>query len=348
LLTEVYRKYLASPILAKGVVLVDLPGVTDGNALRVNCANRYLRQCDHVIVVANLDRATDDSGLEKYALEVIRRKRFGKLSLALTRSDIIDEDECRRLRLGPREQEHLQSLHYQEQDVKNEMQKLKTLRYSASAPDFYEEFEKKRGLYEYMKRHVQYRRTDILATTRNIKICTYLQDWYRGITKDPNPLPIFCVSSKINMEHLRGYPVAAFPKLSLEMTGIPALRYHILSLAAKSGKVEQFQRHCVFIRVLLNEMELSCIGSRPMMKRDHLLKILLEVQMNQNHFQALTSDLMKTAVVPVVAKFNTAMDAWLSFAEKFREKLSSVSSSWSLLSVALTFLSITPMGSWRF
>ncbi|KAL5444628.1 hypothetical protein PMIN06_008368 [Paraphaeosphaeria minitans] len=118
---------------------------------------------------------------------------------------------------------------------------------------------------------------------RNKKIRTSLQDWYRGITKDPNDLPIFRVSSKANTEHVRGHAATAVPRLSVGMTEIPALRSHILSLAAKSGKVEQFQRHCMFIRVLSNEMELACIGARPMMKRDHLLKILLDIQIGPDY-----------------------------------------------------------------
>ncbi|KAL1594580.1 hypothetical protein SLS60_010341 [Paraconiothyrium brasiliense] len=291
------RKYLANPILSKGVVFVDLPGITDSNNARVNCAHRYLRQCDHVIVVANLDRAMDDSGLEKYALEVTRRKRHGKLTLALTRSDVIDEDECRRLKLSPRQKEHLQSLDCLEQDLKDEVRKTKTLKYSADTPVAYEEFEKKRGLHEYLKKHIQSSRIKIFATARNTHVRTTLQ------------------ACKVNMEHVRGYPTSEVPRMSVGMTEIPALRSHILSLAAKAGKVEQFQRHCVFICVLLNEMELSCIGSKPMMKRDHLLTILLDVQMNQTHFQTLTTDFKKTFEAPVIAKFNVAMATWLEAAK---------------------------------
>ncbi|KAF2449112.1 hypothetical protein P171DRAFT_480221 [Karstenula rhodostoma CBS 690.94] len=241
----------------------------------------------------------------------------------LTIRHIIDEDECRRLKLDPRNQQHLQSLHHLEQNVKDEMQQLtKALKTPVNA-DFYEELMKKRGLYEYLNKYIQYSRTRIFATTRNTKIRKSLQDWYRGRTKEPNPLHIFCVSSKVNMEHVRGYAAAEFPRLSLAMTEIPALRSHIFSLAAKSSRVEQFQRHCVFIRVLLHEMELSCLGSRPMMKRDHLLKILLDVQMKQDHFEVLMADFVKNSVTPVVAKIDASTDAWLAVAQGFCKKWSS-------------------------
>ncbi|KAF1967096.1 hypothetical protein BU23DRAFT_603095 [Bimuria novae-zelandiae CBS 107.79] len=279
---------------AKGNVLVDLPGVTDGNALRVNCANRYLRTCDRVIVVANLDRATDDSGVEKYDLEVVRRKRHGKLSLALTRSDVIDEDECKRLSLEPRQEEHLRSLAHFGEEVEDELRKLRKPIYSAGPLEFYEEFEKKRGLYEYFTKHILYR---------------FAKSYKAGIVEEQKT----STSSRYFVSPAR---------LSPRMTEIPDLRSHIFSLAARSGKVEQFERHCVSMRVLLNEMELSCIDSRPMMKRDHLLKILLEVQMEQNHFDGFTADLMNTTVAPVLTKLDAAVEPFLVVAESLCNKWS--------------------------
>ena len=66
----------------------------------------------------------------------------------VTARQVIDEDECKRLKFGPRQQEHLRSLDYFAQDVKAEVQKLKTLKCPVGASDFYEELENKRGLYE--------------------------------------------------------------------------------------------------------------------------------------------------------------------------------------------------------
>lgn len=82
------RVFMNHPLLRDNFTWVDCPGVTDSNILRVDCANKILRKCDYVIVVANMDRAVDDSNLQRQALDVSRRKRHGKLILALTRSDV--------------------------------------------------------------------------------------------------------------------------------------------------------------------------------------------------------------------------------------------------------------------
>lgn len=83
-----FRIYLSNPLLSKGIVLVDIPGVSDSNVLRVNTARSYLRKCDHVIIVGNIERATDDQGIKKLLREVVDRKRYERVALALTRSDV--------------------------------------------------------------------------------------------------------------------------------------------------------------------------------------------------------------------------------------------------------------------
>lgn len=104
--------------------------------------------------------------------------------------------------------------------------------------------------------------------------------------------------------------------MSLDTTEIPALRKYIFTMAGKSGKVAAFQRHCIGIRLLLSEMQLSCIGSKPMMKRDHLLMIWTKLRMgSDSHFGALKDELVKTSVNPIVAKFDSAADGWLTITE---------------------------------
>lgn len=109
---------------------------------------------------------------------------------------------------------------------------------------------------------------------RNAKVRKTLQDWYRTKTNDPQELPVFCVSSKCYMEHIRGFSPVEPPLLSATMTEIPHVRSYLFSLANKAGKVDILKHYCAQVRSLLNQMELSCIGFKPMMKRDHLLKIV--------------------------------------------------------------------------
>lgn len=50
----------AAPVLARGVALVDLPGVLDANAARAAIARDYLKLCDRVFVVAPIKRVATD------------------------------------------------------------------------------------------------------------------------------------------------------------------------------------------------------------------------------------------------------------------------------------------------
>jgi hypothetical protein len=49
-----------SAALSSGAILVDLPGVADGNAARSNIARNYLKNCKFIWIVAPVTRAVDD------------------------------------------------------------------------------------------------------------------------------------------------------------------------------------------------------------------------------------------------------------------------------------------------
>lgn len=170
------------------------------------------------------------------------------------------------------------------------------------------------------------RRTAILVRVRNTTIRNKLQSWYLEATKDPNELPVFCVSSKLYIKHVEGFDASEAPRMSVDMTEIPAVRSHMFSLIARSGKLEAFQRHCIGIRLLLSQMQMSCIGSKPMMKRDHLLETLRKLKKDYSHqLKGLVKDIFKNSGDPIVSRFDTAADSWFSSAEKLCQKFSSVS-----------------------
>ncbi|KZW02739.1 hypothetical protein EXIGLDRAFT_703514 [Exidia glandulosa HHB12029] len=52
-------------LLEHGVVLVDLPGTMDRDAARATMYKKYLQHCDHIVLVANSQRAASDGMFEK-------------------------------------------------------------------------------------------------------------------------------------------------------------------------------------------------------------------------------------------------------------------------------------------
>lgn len=74
-LIRVVKLYLKKDILINGLVLVDLPGVGDSNAGRRKVGTDYLKNLDHVIVVARILRAVDD-GVARDLLNESFQKRL--------------------------------------------------------------------------------------------------------------------------------------------------------------------------------------------------------------------------------------------------------------------------------
>ncbi|KAF9700954.1 hypothetical protein EKO04_000363 [Ascochyta lentis] len=59
-LIKVVKIYTKAPALSTGAVIVDLPGVHDSNAARAAVAQRYIKQCTGLWIVAPITRAVDD------------------------------------------------------------------------------------------------------------------------------------------------------------------------------------------------------------------------------------------------------------------------------------------------
>jgi hypothetical protein len=138
------------------------------------------------------------------------------------------------------------------------------------------ELKKKKKLYELHLQHVEYLKKQIAVAARNRQITNELQSFYRRDTKDSNDLRVFCISSEQYLQHLQPYSPLVPPTLPLHLTGLPDLRYFIQSLPAKSGRADALVHHCLnVVPGVLNAITLSCTGFKPMLKREHLNKIIL-------------------------------------------------------------------------
>ncbi|KAF1952573.1 hypothetical protein CC80DRAFT_176931 [Byssothecium circinans] len=313
------RKSLFNPILAKGIMLVDLPDISDSDQQRVRLTAIYFKHCHQAIVVHSIERAEDDRHLEEIILDIYRRKRSGSVAVVLSRSDDVEREP--RMKYTPQQQAHLDSLDLYEDEVET---KLKTMRkrsrieYDARQ---YSELMNKEGLLQYLLKHAKTRYIEILVQARNDKVRTNLQAWYRSATSDPSQLQVFCVSSKCYMAHVKGTSPLE-PLLSVAMTEIPLVRSYLFQLAGNGGKVNALRHHYVQIRSLLSQMELSCNGFKPMMKRDHLLKMVAVAQKGVGKsFDTVHQELYKSSITPIVVKFSTE-DSWSEKAGVLCEKWS--------------------------
>ncbi|XP_068789696.1 uncharacterized protein [Struthio camelus] len=85
-------------VLKTGAVLVDLPGIRDSNAARDNAAKEYLKNCNAVWVVANINRAVDDKTAKEMLNINLRRQllmdgQYGRLAFVCTKTDAFNVSE---------------------------------------------------------------------------------------------------------------------------------------------------------------------------------------------------------------------------------------------------------------
>lgn len=73
-LIKVVKIYTKAAALSTGAVVVDLPGVHDSNAARAAVAERYMKQCSGLWIVAPINRAVDDKAAKNLLGDSFKRQ----------------------------------------------------------------------------------------------------------------------------------------------------------------------------------------------------------------------------------------------------------------------------------
>ena len=73
-LIKVVRIYVQAAALETGAVIVDLPGVHDSNQARAAVAQRYMKACTGLWIVAPITRAVDDKSAKTLLGESFKRQ----------------------------------------------------------------------------------------------------------------------------------------------------------------------------------------------------------------------------------------------------------------------------------
>lgn len=84
------KVWCRSPALATGVILVDLPGVSDSNAARNAVAQDYIKDCNYLWIAAPISRAINDKvakgAVPLYKMTFIYNNKVDALIIILIRS----------------------------------------------------------------------------------------------------------------------------------------------------------------------------------------------------------------------------------------------------------------------
>ncbi|KAH0425848.1 hypothetical protein CcaCcLH18_10717 [Colletotrichum camelliae] len=230
------KVFLDAHILSKGLVLVDLPGLRDLNSARRSITERYLLECDEVLAVCNIGRATTDVGVAS-VFELARRAGLSNVGIVCTRSDDIQAAEAKKDWKGQRAK-RIQQLSDEVATARGEIDEIKRFLDEYDDEDLAEEekdevYDLNRNLRKTEKIWEQ-RIHDLktfLIETRNADVTKKLQASYRNKVRG-GVVHVFCIS---NTEY---WSKAMLPKdeaiPSLQLSGIIALRKHCLSIIADS------------------------------------------------------------------------------------------------------------------
>ena len=113
---------------------------------------------------------------------------------------------------------------------------------------------------------------------RSKQVARVIAQNYRADTGDEANVPVFCVSNRMFMRHLRGYDKESpetVPTMSIDDTQIPALCSHIYSLPSRgrTASLDHFIK--VSMQTLLSVIQMSC-STTTMARVKHLTAVVRE------------------------------------------------------------------------
>jgi GTPase SAR1 family protein len=103
--TKIIQVYLDAPLLKAGIVLADMPGLQDSNLARVQVTQKYLMDCDAVLVCVEIGRAVTNQALKDTMFDFLVKtfkcsKRKCNQAIVCTKIEDINPTAARRHLVG--------------------------------------------------------------------------------------------------------------------------------------------------------------------------------------------------------------------------------------------------------
>ncbi|KAF6826582.1 Nuclear GTPase SLIP-GC 3 [Colletotrichum musicola] len=277
------KVFLNSHILSKGLVLVDLPGLRDLNSARRSITERYLIECNEILAVCNIGRATTDVGVAS-VFELAKKAGLKNVGIVCTRSDDIRAEEAIK-DWGGRRAKRIQQLNNavaasqrELDDIDLNLAEFDDGVLSDEDKDEYMELSRQRRATMRERELNLFRLKQYLIETRNTSVVTHLVDHYGGQIHLDEP-KVFCVSNTEYWSKRSEPKDLALP--SLQLSGILTLRKHCLSIVADTQLKAAITFVCSDIPALLDDVALwveSGAGSANSERKRAIRKTLDKVE----------------------------------------------------------------------
>ena len=302
------------PILNDGVILLDAPGTTDAHSIRTANAKAHHAKCSHKIYVAKVGRARDDKSLRKAMADTYKWRGNQNSILVLTHGEEIDDET---IVLGtPMAKKMEKQLKDGIQDPRDRKAKL-AVKLKMAIP---EERLSIRDELQTIRPELQ-RKLEEFDTCRlkmrNEHTKVSIQQKYRQLTTDPRPLPVYVVANDSYSAHRAGHFESDKPTLTVEETGVPALRTQLYRMPAE-GKLND-TLHLAFHQLprLINSFEMYC--SRTYISRkSELEQLILHPKKQWPEIRQRTLERLREEVKRVVLQpMKENEDLWNRKARKY-------------------------------
>ena len=222
------------PILRHNLEFIDSPGLGELNQTRMASTNRAKDGADLLCIIGETDRIKANELIMDSAIQAIAQHGPQKIAMIATKIDVlVDQDVLQEL--GPLYQEGREILSW-----------IKVKRTMATTQKSDKRMIRQLSRYEsYVIR--QMKEAFVLDRARDLQ--TQIPDTLkelsdRNLADQISAIRVFSVSSAQYMRYAENgeFLFDQAPELSIEATGIPALRRHLLSLAADQN-LRDYQAH---------------------------------------------------------------------------------------------------------
>ncbi|EME42806.1 hypothetical protein DOTSEDRAFT_53811 [Dothistroma septosporum NZE10] len=231
-LVEHIRKGISTSDKLQHVDLLDLPGTADANCVRSNIAQKFIKQCDALLVVTDARRAIACDAVDRVSRRWGERFEDG-LAVIVTNTDsqinsaLAAEMDRKKECLGNYKElaARIEQLDKEKTAISTKIKKIRGDREQKMAL-----LDEKEELTEKL-RDLRDQQFDGLVDVRNSFIARKLQDDKSKYLKTGNKLKVFCVSNT-HYQSLNKEKSSDDRQMNAQTTGIPKLRRHALEMAA--------------------------------------------------------------------------------------------------------------------
>lgn len=296
-LVKLINVHLSARILADGLRLADLPGLSDSDQTRVQSTRDYIKRCNTVAIVHPIARVASSDAVEKNLAYCLRAGKASNTVLVCTKTDDFNHDRDRNL--SKADGETLADLRRNEQDLQAQIAELEAQKENA-------EDEGDDTAYIQASRALSSKSYELVIATarissaniafRNNAVVETMQNKFRSMQsqysdEECDGIHIFCVSNKVYNIYRKGYDKMKPPEMTVEGTEIPLLRAHLLSEPAKM-KHEKLRQACLrHLRGAVISLELYCSRSRLERKHDMLSLVQAPIAGVQSHINRAVESL---------------------------------------------------------